>query len=126
MPIFGTSVTGSGSTGAVSWIPLATVPVGSKIWLGLARYAAPDKAITFELRTNLTGLTAGSDAATKILYSAAMSPKSGTKTFDLYRNGRLYTVTVVGTVAGEKLWLALKSKSGAAGSYIYTINYTLE
>jgi len=125
MATFEKTFSGSGTTGSVTWIALATIPIGSKIWLGLAKYASPDKSITFELRTNNPGQSAGTDGATKNLYSASLTPKSGSKTFDLYRKGRLNIVTVVGTSAGEKLWLALKSKSSSAGSYLYTINYTL-
>lgn len=124
--LFSTTYQGSGTAGSALWVPVATIPVGFKIWLGLAKYTSPDKAFTFELRTNKTGQTVGSDAATTLLYTAAMTPRNGTKTFDLYNRGRLHIVTVVGTSAGEKLWLALKSKSSTAGSFLYTLNATTE
>jgi hypothetical protein len=113
------------TVGLVEYISLATIPTGSKIWFGSGQFGSPDKSITFELRTNTTGNSAGTDGATLLLASIAASPRSGTVNADYYKNGSLHTVSVVGTGV-EKAWLKLKSKSSTAGSFLYTINYTLE
>lgn len=109
--------------GADTWINLGAIPTGSKIWFGSGQYASPDKSSTFEIRTNNTGQSAGTDAATALLGSISASARSGTVTQDYYKNGSLNTVTVTGTGV-ERFWLRIKSKSGSAGSYFYSINYT--
>jgi len=106
------------------WINLASIPTGSKLWLGSAQYAAPDKSITFNLRTNIVGQSTGTDANTTSLYSTSVAPRNGSVLVDMYRKGRLHIATVVGTGV-EKLWLKLTAK-GAAGSYLYSVNYTVE
>lgn len=113
------------TTGLSSYIDLGTIPTGFKIWFGSGQYGSPDKSITFEIRTSLTGQSAGTDGATKLLASASVSPRSGTVTADYYKNGTLHIVSVVGTGV-EKFWLVAKSKSATAGSYLYSVNYTLE
>ena len=113
------------TVGAEHWINLGLIPSGQRLWFGNAQYTSPDKSITFELRSNLTGQSAGTLAATSLLDAASVAPRSGTVTRDMYRKGRLHIVSVVGTGV-EKCWLRLKSKSGAAGSYLYSINYTNE
>lgn len=123
--LFDLNVQGSGSVGQEAWIDLAAIPTGSKIFLGNARYSSPDKSLTFELRGNLTGMSLGNINATTLLDTVSVSPRSGTLLRDLFRNGRLHIATVIGT-GTERLWLRLKSKSGTLGSYIYSINYTLE
>ena len=111
--------------GANLWIDLGTIPVGKKIWFGRAIYTSPSKSLTFEIRTNNAGQSAGSDAATRLLYSASVSPRSGNLNVDLYKNGRLHTASNIGT-GPEKFWLRLKSKSSTAGSFLYSLYYTLE
>ena len=122
---FTSNANNSGVVGADLWINMGTIPLGNRVWLGNAQYASPNKSITFELRTNTVGNSTGSDAQTSLLYSTAVSPKSGTLTVDLYKNGRLHITSIYGT-GTENWWLRLKSKSGASGNYLYSINYTTE
>lgn len=116
---------GNVTTGADQWINLGTIPTGKRIWFGTGTFTSPDKSITFEIRTNNAGKSAGSDADTTLLASTAVSVRSGTVISDYYRKGRLHIVSVYGTGV-EKFWLRLKSKSGSAGSYLYSINHTTE
>lgn len=114
---------GPTTIGANTWINLGSVPTGFRIKFGTGQYASPDKASTFEIRTNNTGASAGTDAATALLASISASPRSGTVTADYYKSGTLNTVTVLGTGV-ERFWLRIKSKSSTAGSYFFSINYT--
>lgn len=116
---------GNATTGADQWIALGVIPTGKKVWIGSVVYTSPGKSITFELRTSLAGQSAATTGATKLLSSVSMTPRAGTKTTDLYKNGSLHTVTVVGT-GTEKWWLRLFSKSATAAEYLYRINYALE
>lgn len=116
---------GNATTGADQWIDLGTIPVGKRIWFGNGIYTSPDKSITFEVRTNNSGKNAGNINDTALLASTAVSPRSGTLKADYYKNGRLHIVSVYST-GTEHFWLRLKSKSGTAGSYLYTVNYTTE
>lgn len=113
------------TVGLSAYIDLGTIPVGAKIWFGSGQYGSPDKSVTFEIRTNLVGLSAGDAASTKLLASIAAGPRTGTVNADYYKSGTLHIVSVVGTGV-EKFWLALKSKSSTAGSFFYSVNYTLE
>lgn len=127
--IFTTTVIGPppGPThlGTNDWINVASVPTGQAIWLGSLTCASPDKSTTFEVRVNVSGSGAGTDAGTMLMGSVSASPKSGTKLLDLYKNGRLHLVSPVGTGV-ECVWVRAKSKSNTAGSYYYTLNYTVE
>lgn len=116
---------GNATTGTDQWINLGLIPTGNRVWIGNARYASPDKSITFELRTNALGKSLSGTANTTLLDTVAVSPKNGTLLRDLYKNGRLHIATVRGTGV-ENWWLRLVSKSGTAGSYLFSINYTLE
>lgn len=116
---------GNATTGTEQWINLGLIPNGSKVWIGNARYTSPDKSITFELRSNLSGKSASGTGNTALLDTVAVSAKNGTILRDLYKNGRLHIATVRGTGV-ENWWLRLVSKTGTAGSYLYSINYTLE
>lgn len=116
---------GAATVGSELWIDLGSISTGLRIWFGSAQYTSPDKSVTFELRTNNTGQSAGTLAATTLLSSSAVSVRSGTVTNDMYRKGRLHIVSVYGT-GTEHFWLRLKSKSGSAGGYLYSINYTTE
>lgn len=107
------------------WINLGLIPVGKKIWFGVGVFTAPDKSLTFEIRTSLAGQSAGSDAATLLLASAGVSPTKGAFVKDMYRSGRLHTVTVVGTGV-ESFWLRLKSNQATLGQYLYDITFTEE
>jgi hypothetical protein len=123
--LFSLVASGSGAMTTERWIALGTIPLGQRIWIGNAAYSAVSKAITFELRTNLTGQVAGTTAATKLLDAGACgSGKSLTR--DLYKNGALHVTTVYGTATGEKWWLRLTSKSTTSSNYTYKISYALE
>jgi hypothetical protein len=116
---------GNATTGSEQWINLGTIPTGKRIWFGSSSYSSPNKSITFELRTSLTGKSASGTANTKLLMSSAVAPKSGAIKNDYYKNNTLHIVSVYSTGI-ECFWLRLVSKSSTAGSYLYTINYTLE
>jgi hypothetical protein len=116
---------GGATTGSNQWIDLGPIPTGLRVWFGNGSYLSPDKSITFEVRTNNIGSSAGSDAATTLVASTSVSPRSGAVVSDYYRKGRLHLTSVYSTGV-EHFWLHLKSKSGSAGSYLYTINYTTE
>lgn len=127
--IFDISITGpppgTATVSTSQWIDLGVIPIGFKIWFGKGYYTSPDKSITFEIRTNTIGNSTGSDGTTSLLASTAVSPRSGNLFADYYRKGRLHIVSVTGT-GTEHFWLKLKSKTSAAGSYLFTIYYTLE
>ena len=123
--LFNLLASGSGSAGLELWINLGTIPLNLDNWIGSWTCTAVSKAMTFELRTNLTGQAAGTLAATKLL--ATMAPRAGSSlTGDLYKKGTLHTATVKGTTAGEKWWLRIVSKSSTAGNFTYQISYTQE
>jgi len=129
MAIFTTNIIGpppgTATTPASQWIDLGIIPTGYKIWLGSAKYTSPDKGITFELRHNNATKSAATTTDTTLKDTVSLTPKSKTVTRDFYKNGTLHTTTIVGTGV-EKLWLRLTSKSSTAGSYLYTLSYTLE
>jgi hypothetical protein len=123
--IFTTNQTNSGSVGLSLYIDLGTIPVGNKIWFGNLQATSPDKSITFEVRTNLATKNSGVDGDTQLLGSISASNRSGTVVLDMYKNNTLHTTSVLGSGV-EKFWLKLKSKSSTPGSYLYSLNYTLE
>lgn len=107
------------------WIDLASVPSGSALWFGRGLFTSPDKSLTFELYTNAVGESAGTLAATEKLYKTSVSPRKGTVSSDMYKNGRLHIASVIGTGV-EKVWLRLVSKKQTAGSFLYDVYYTVE
>lgn len=122
--IFTTNITNDTVVGNVLYINIGLIPTGKYLWYGTGQYASPDKSVSFELRTNKTGLSTGTDLDTvAIAASASVTPKSGQKTVDYYQSGRLTTKSVVGTGV-ENMWLKLKSTSGSLGSVLYSINFT--
>lgn len=127
--IFTSNVTGPPpgplTAGVDDWIPVAIIPTGLKIWFGNLSAASLDKSLTFEVRANVTGQSAGNTTVTTLLASVSASPTSGTKFLDIYKGGRLHITSVVGTGV-ESVWLHLKSKTKTAGSYYYSLNYTTE
>ena len=123
--LFDMTFSNSGSAGAELWVDLGAIPTGFKLWFGIMKSTSPDKALTFELRTNTATKSTGTLANTLLLASASVTPKSGTLSSDLYKNGRLHTATVLSSGV-ERAWLRLKSKSGTLGSYISQISYTTE
>lgn len=116
---------GTATTAAEQWIDLGLIPSTFDIWIGNAQYASPDKAITFELRTNNLTTSTGTLVNTTLLDSCAVTVRSGTLLRDLYKNGTLHIKTVKSTGI-EHWWLRLTSKSSTAGGYLFSINYTLE
>jgi hypothetical protein len=113
------------TAGKDEWIDLGAIPNGQAVWFGLGLFTSPDKSITFEIRGNILGQGSGTDGNTELLAAATATPRKGTVSKDMYRKGRLHTVTVIGT-GTEHYWLRLKSKQQTAGSYLYEITYTLE
>jgi hypothetical protein len=116
---------GNATTGSDQWINLGAIPTGKRVWFGMGQYCSPDKSITFEIRSNTTNQNNGSDSTTTLLGATSVSPRGGTVIADYYRKGRLHIVSAYSTGV-ENFWLRLKSKSGSAGNYLFTISYTLE
>jgi len=121
---FDTTISGDGSVNSDYWHSLGVIPTGQKIYFGTLQATSPDKSITFEVRTNLAGQSVGTDGATLLLAAVSATVRSGTKILDMYKNGRLHTVSVIGT-GTEKFWIRLKSK-GSSGAYLFNLNHTLE
>ena len=120
--IFTTSKIGSGSVGLSSYVDLGVIPTGWAIWFGTLQVSSPNKSVTFEVRSSLTGQSAGTDGSTKLLSSITASKT--TATLDMYKSGTLHTVSVLGT-GTEHFWIKPKSTSSTSGSYSYTLYYTL-
>lgn len=116
---------GTLTTPAEQWIDLGLIPTGYRCWFGNGQYGSPDKSTTFELRTNTTGQSAATTAATLLLGSIVASTRSGTVIQDYYKSNTLHTVSVYGAGV-EKFYLRLVSKTSTLGSYLYTLSYTLE
>src|SRR3972149_400216 len=112
---------GPTTAGSEEWINLGLIPTGQRLFFGNAQYTSTDKSITFELRTNNDGASAGTLSATALLDATAVSVRAGTVTRDLYRKGRLHIATVYGTGV-ERCGLRLKSKAGAQGGYLFLGN----
>ena len=122
--LFELNFSGSSSVGSEAWLDLGLIPTGQRLWIGSAQWTSVSKAITFSIRGNLVTKFTGTLANTALIASGA--PKVGaTLSQDLYKNGRLHTVTVVSTGV-EHLWLYLKAKSATSGNYLYKIFYTTE
>ena len=122
--LFNLTASNSGNVGLETWVDLGLIPTGFDVWIGSASYTAVSKATSFDLRTNNTGQSAGSLAATTLLDTVTL--KTGASiTHDLYKRGTLHTKTVVGTGV-EHWWLRVYSKSSTLGSYSYKILYTTE
>lgn len=107
------------------WIDLGLIPTGQIVWFGNALFTSPDKSITFQLRTNEVGESAGTDGKTDLLGYGTVNAKKGILLKDFFRRGRLHIATIVGG-GTEHFWLRLKSRKAALGAYLYNINYTLE
>lgn len=123
--IFTTNKTGDGAVGTSLYIDLGLISTGFKVWYGTLQATSPDKSVTFEVRTSNVGKSAGTDADTTLLASIAASTRSGTVVLDMYKNGTLHTVSTLGSGI-ERFWIKLKSKTATAGSYLYSMNYTVE
>ena len=122
--IFTTNQSNSGTVGASLYVDLGVIPSGKKIWFGTLQASGPDKALTWEVRTNNLTKSAGTDADTTLLASIASTTR-GTTTLDMYKSGTLHIVSVLGS-GTEHFWLKIKAKSSTAGSYLYSLNYTTE
>ena len=113
---------GSASMTNELWIDLGLIPNGTKLYLGYATYTPDGKTITFSLRSNLAGQSAGTTGATT-LHDRITLKDLTTIDRDYYRNGRLQTLTVQSTGV-EHWWLQLTSKSNAASDLYWWIYYT--
>ena len=122
---FTTNQTKSGTYGSSLYIDYGVIPVGLKIWFGLCQFASPDKSGTFELRTSKATKSLGNDTDTTLLGSISAGARTGTVSMDMYKSNTLHTVSVIGTGV-EKIWVKVKSSSGASGSYYSSLNYTTE
>jgi len=123
--IFTSNISKSGSYDADDYIDCGIIPSGYRIWFGLCQFASPDKSGTFEIRTNKATKNSGNDTDTTLLGSISANTRSGTVNLDLYKNGSLHIVSVLGTGV-EKIWVKAKSKSASLGSYYAIVNYILE
>ena len=104
------------------WVDLGVIPNGTKLYLGYASYTPDGKTITFDLRSNTAGQSAGTVGAT-VLHDRVTARDLVVVDRDYYRNGRLQTLTVQSTGV-EHWWLRLTSKSSAAADAYWWIYYT--
>lgn len=125
VPIFEKSFLGSGSLTSELWVDLGVITSGTQLWLGYATYIANDKSLTFELRPNVAGQSTGTVGTTQ-LRSFASVPGSDSKDVDLYYYGNIILLAPPSSQSTgvEKLWLRIKSGTGAAGTFDYIIYYT--
>ena len=104
------------------WIDLGVIPNGTQVMFGYADYTPDGKTITFDLRSNTAGQSAGTVGATT-LHGRLTVRDLNIGSADYYRNGRLQTLTVQSTGV-EHMWLRLTSKSNAAADAYWWIYYT--
>lgn len=114
---------GSATMTGEFWVDLGVIPNGSQIMFGYATYTPDGKTITFDLRSNTAGLSAGTTAATT-LHGRATVRDLNESNKDYYANGRIQTVTVQSTGV-EHVWLRLTSKSGNSADAYWWLYYTL-
>lgn len=119
--IFNLVKSGSSTVGLDGWLDLGLIPTGYQVWIGYITWTSPNKAITFELRGNAIGKSAGNTTDT-LLYSTTALKKGATSTVDLYKSGRMTVRTVKGTGV-EHWWIHAKSTTSTSGSYTYKIQY---
>ena len=122
--VFTTNQTNSGSVGTSVYVDLGMIPTGFKVWYGTLQASGPDKALTWEVRTNNATKSAGTDSDTTLLATISSTTR-GTIVLDMYKSGTLHTVSILGSGV-EHFWIKIKSKSSTAGSYLYSLNYTTE
>jgi hypothetical protein len=121
--LFNVTISNSGSVGTEAWVDLGTITTGKEFWIGKAIYTSINKVAIFELRTNNIGQSTGTTANTKLLDTASVKTGSSL-TRDLYKNGSLHITTVLSTGI-EKLWLRVLTKNAIAGTYQYSVSYTV-
>jgi hypothetical protein len=123
-PIFDLTLSGTVTMNADRWIDLGAIPNGQAILVGYATLIAQDKNLQFELRTNKSGQSAGTAAATDLLDWCAAQGGTGVDR-DLYWGGNINTLTVQGSGV-EHWWLHATSQSSSSGVLDYIIRYTVQ
>lgn len=125
-PTFELVFLGSGSAGSEAWVDLGVIPTGKQLWLGLATFISDDKAIAFEVRPNIPGQSAG-DVANTQLRAMTSVPTGESRDIDFFFGGQVLAVAPVtaASTGVEKLWIRLRSKSNATGTFSYILFYTL-
>ena len=104
------------------WIELGVIPSGTKIMFGYGDYTPDGKNITFDLRSNISGQSTGTDANTTL--HGRITVKDGNNgSADYYRNGRVSTLTVQSTGI-EKVWMKVSSKTNGSADAYWWIYYT--
>lgn len=122
-PIFDTIISGTGTVGTETWVNLASIPNGNKIWLGYATLGAVDKNLQFEIRCNTSGQSTGTIGNTTIMdFSGAQSGSSIDR--DFYWYGALATMTETSTGV-EKIWLRVIGQGQSVSAFEYIIRYTV-
>lgn len=124
----------NGTLTTESWVDLTStgpdinspIPSGKQIWIGLISFVSWDKPLTIEIRPNLATKALGTDAETQ-LRGFATIPKEDSKDVDFDYWGKILTLAPVSVASTgvEKVWLKIKSGSGAVGEYDCMLYYSL-
>ena len=123
IPIFDQIIAGAGSVGKELWVDLGVIPSGKQIWYGFATLIAEDKNCNFELRSNLTTKSVGTNTETA-LHDWASASSGSSADRDLYHDGATTILSTLSTGV-EHWWLKITSNSQTAGNVDYLIYYTL-
>jgi len=123
---------GGGTVTNETWIDLSSlgpdsyspIPAGKQMWLGFITCIAYGKSLTFEVRPNNPGQSAGNLASTTLRSFVATSDgQSGID--DMNYNGLIQTLVPSEPSTGvEKLWLRVRSSNNSAGSWEVLLYYT--
>jgi len=125
-PTFDLVFDGNGTVTSELWVDLGVIPTGKQLFIGYANLIANDKDLLFEFRPNILTKSLGTVGETNLRYVVS-APKGDSKDVDMFYYGN---IVILGPAAGastgvEKMWLRIKSGTGAAGTFDYMIFYTL-
>jgi len=103
------------------WIDLGLIPNGQQYQIGLVEFTPIEKSLTCEIRPNIISQSQSTESATSI--SGKSSTKAGTtKKIDLWRKGRLVSLTALSTGV-EHWWLRFTSKKQTPTEVIWSVSY---
>jgi hypothetical protein len=109
------------SSAKEKWLDLGAIPNGQQYQIGMCEITPIDANYGVEVRPNISGESAGTEAKTSKV--GAGTAKSGsTKRIDMYRNGRVVTTTPLSTGV-EHWWLRFYSKKVDTTEIIWNITY---
>lgn len=125
--IFDSAIVGSGITATKDdWFDLSgVIPANTQLWLGYGTMISWDKPLTFEVRVNLPGKTAGTVADT-VLKAFTSVPTTESRDTDMYLGGAIATLAPAGvpSTGVERVWLRVRSGSVATAAFDYIIYAT--